>query len=354
MAKSTSTDEHRGESRLESAVKRWAARAREWLDPMWEGIGRARTLGLAAEMSFWLFLSLVPLAAVAGLVAAKIATQRAGAVGALLSSVPADARALLSAQVAQVAQWSGRRVAPLGIGMFVWLASSGVHSIFDALEVQAGVGRPWWKKRALAIGACIGLSIGVAILGLLAVGLGWLEALAGRTVPHAPMEGTIAGLVARAAFGIAVAIGMVAALYRVGIPREARRRVRGGRIIVLPGALLAVALIAALGWGYRVYVSATGTGDAYRGSLAVIGITLMTLWLFSLALLLGAELNRVAAERRAGRCAAHDDVARGLGKVAGQWPNSDESSYRPISPTPPRKPSTGPSPSPSASALRSR
>ena len=316
---------------------------------MWEGIGRARTLGLAAEMSFWLFLSLVPLAGVAGLMAAKIAIQRAGAVGALLSSVPADARALLSAQVAQVAQGSGRRVAPLAIGMFVWLASSGVHSIFDALEVQAGVGRPWWKKRALAIGTCIGLSIGVAILGLLAVGLGWLEALAGRTVPHAPMEGTIAGFVARAAFGLAVAIGMVAALYRVGIPSEARRRV-----MVLPGTLLAVALIAALGWGYRVYVSATGTGDAYEGSLALIGITLMTLWLFSLALLLGAELNRVAAERRAGRCAVHDDVAGGLGKVAGQWPNSDESSYRPTSPTPPRKPSTGPSPSPSASALRSR
>jgi membrane protein len=331
-----------------SAVRHWTARAREWLDPMWEGIGRARTLGLAAEMSFWLFLSLVPLAAVAGLVAAKIATQRAGAVGALISSVPADARALLSAQVAQVAQGSGRRVAPLAIGMFVWLASSGVHSIFDALEVQAGVGRPWWKKRALAIGTCIGLSIGVAILGLLAVGLGWLEALAGRTVPHAQMEGTIAGFVARAVFGLAVAIGMVAALYRVGIPSEARRRV-----MVLPGALLAVALIAALGWGYRLYVSATGTGDAYEGSLAVMGITLMTLWLFSLALLLGAELNRVAAERRAGRCALHDDVA-GLGKVAGQWPNSDESSYRPTSPTPPRKPSTGPSPSPSASALRSR
>jgi membrane protein len=353
VAKSTSTDEPGGEGRAESAVKRWAGRAREWLDPMWEGVGRARTLGLAAEMSFWLFLSLVPLAAVAGLMAAKIATQRAGAVGALLSSVPADARALLSAQVAQVAQGSGRRVAPLAIGMFVWLASSGVHSIFDALEVQAGVERPWWKKRALAIGTCIGLSIGVAILGLLAVGLGWLEALAGRTVPHAPMEGTIAGFVARATFGLAVAIGMVSALYRVGIPREARRKVRR-RLIVLPGALLAVALIAALGWGYRVYVSATGTGDAYQGSLAVIGITLMTLWLFSLALLLGAELNRVVADRRAGRCAVHDDVTGGQGKVAGQWPNSDESSYRPTSPTPPRKPSTGPSPSPSASALRSR
>ena len=51
------------------AGRAWVAQAREWLDPMWADIARARTLGLAAEMSFWLFLSLVPLAAVAGLAA---------------------------------------------------------------------------------------------------------------------------------------------------------------------------------------------------------------------------------------------------------------------------------------------
>ena len=48
-------------------VRRVIARGREWLDPILRGVDRARTLGLAAEMSFWLFLSLVPLAAVAGL-----------------------------------------------------------------------------------------------------------------------------------------------------------------------------------------------------------------------------------------------------------------------------------------------
>ncbi|HEY5147788.1 MAG TPA: YhjD/YihY/BrkB family envelope integrity protein [Polyangiaceae bacterium] len=331
------------------AGRAWVAQAREWLDPMWADIARARTLGLAAEMSFWLFLSLVPLAAVAGLVAAKLATQRAGVAGSLLSAVPPDARAMVTAQVTQVAQWSGKKVAPVAIGMFLWLAASGVHSIFDALEVQAASERPWWQKRALAIATCIGLSIGVAILGVIAVGLGWLETVAGRAVPHAPLEGTIAGFVVRSVLGLLIATGMVAALYRIGIPRAARSRVP-----VLPGALFAVALITALGWGYRVYVSATGTGDAYRGSLAVIGITLMTLWLFSLALLLGAELNKVAADRRSGHCAADDDVARVLRKVAGKWPTSDDSSYQPTSPTPPRGPSIGPLPSPSASALRSR
>jgi uncharacterized BrkB/YihY/UPF0761 family membrane protein len=138
--------------------------------------------------------------------------------------------------------------------------------------------------------------MGVAVLGLLAVGLDRLGVLAGRAVPLEGSGATVAGLFARTASGWAVSVAMIATLYRVGIPREARRRTP-----ILPGALLADGLLVALGWGYRFYVSRAGTGDAYQGSLAVIGVTLMTLWLFSVALLLGTELNRTLRDRRAAR-----------------------------------------------------
>jgi membrane protein len=287
-------------------AKRTVTRAREWLDPILRGVSRARTLGLAAEMSFWLFLSLVPLAAVAGLVAARFATSRASLAGAFLSSVAPEARGMIEGQVQNVAHWNGGRVAPVAIGMFVWLAASGVHSIFDALEVQSGTTRPWWKKRLLAIATCIGLSMGVAVLGLLAVGLHRLGAVAGKAVPFAGPAATVASLVGRSVLGWAISVCMIAALYRVGIPREARHQTP-----IVPGALLAVALLVALGWGYRLYVSSAGTGDAYLGSLAVIGVTLTTLWLFSVALLLGAELNKVLRDRRAAdRQAGSDTEAR--------------------------------------------
>jgi membrane protein len=272
------------------------ARVRAWVDPILRGVVRARTLGLAAEMSFWLFLSLVPLAAVAGLVAARLATTRGSIASALLSSVAPEARRMIASQVESVAHWNTGRVAPVAVVMFIWLASSGVHSIFDALEVQSGTTRPWWKKRLLAIATCVGLSMGVAVLGLLAIGLDRLGELAGRAVPLAGTGATVAGLLARTASGWAVSIAMIATLYRVGIPREARRSTP-----ILPGALLADGLLVALGWGYRFYVSHAGAGDAYQGSLAVIGVTLMTLWLFSVALLLGAELNKTLRDRRASR-----------------------------------------------------
>ncbi len=281
-------------------ARRVIASVRAWLDPILRGVARARTFGLAAEMSFWLFLSLVPLAAVAGLIAARLAMSHEPLVGTFLSSIAPDVRHMIDSEVESVARWSGGTLAPVALGVFVWLAASGVHAVFDALEVQSGTTRPWWKKRLLAIATCVGLSVGVAILGLLTLGLDRLEALAGRAVNLRGLEATIAGGVVRFVSGCLVSIGMVAALYRIGIPREARHRTP-----ILPGTLLAVALIGVLGVCYRLELSRAGNGSAYLGSLAIIGVTMTTLWLFSVSLLLGTALNKVLGDRRMAR---HDGV----------------------------------------------
>jgi membrane protein len=245
-------------------------------------------------MSFWLFLSLVPLAAMAGLVAARLATSRPWLEPSVLSSVPPQARDLLTQQVDRVAAWHGGAVAPLAAATFVWLASSGVHAVFDALERQTGTSRPWWKKRLLALATCVCLSLGVALLALLGAGVSWVETVIGAHLPegllravHGPL-----GSAVRYAMGAAIAVAMVAGLYRVGIAREAK-----ARFPTLPGAVLAVALQALLGWGYGWYVTRISTKSAYQAGLAAVGVTMMTLWLFSVALLAGAELNRVLAKR---------------------------------------------------------
>jgi membrane protein len=53
-----------------------------------------------------------------------------------------------------------------------------------------------------------------------------------------------------------------------------------------------VALETVLGFGYAFYVAKAGRSGAYTASLAVIGVTLMGLYLFSIALLVGAAINR--------------------------------------------------------------
>lgn len=273
-----------------------------WLKDFLGELQRSRTTGMAAEMAFWLFLSLVPLAAVAGLVVAKVAVS-SDEVTSLLASLPAETRELVSRQLKHVAAWNGGSVAAPAALVFVWLASGGIHAVFDVLEVKTGATRPWWKKRALALAGCVVLSVGTAIIAILATGLSSVLAILRGTVHLAQLESRagVTGLfdsVLRIGVGALTALGLVAGLYLVGIPRTARKRTP-----ILPGAIVAVLLQTALGYGYVFYLSKVGVHSAYQAGLSIIGVTMIALYLFSIALLVGAELNHMVGRRRRSRTA---------------------------------------------------
>src|SRR3974390_2557616 len=111
------------------------ARAGAFVASLVGGLVRSRTLDLAAGMAFWLFLALVPLAAVASLLGARFAKHHESLLETWLTAVPDEARSFVASQVAHVAAWSGG-VAPAAAVTFVWLASNGVHSVLEAIEVQ--------------------------------------------------------------------------------------------------------------------------------------------------------------------------------------------------------------------------
>jgi len=276
--------------------ERFRAKPLDWLKCLWKRLGTNRSLGLGAEMAFWLFLSLLPLAAVAGLIAAKLALNHWSSTMPVLDSLPAATREMLGSELGKVAAWNGGKVG-VGAGlMFLWLASSGIHSIFDGIELETdAVPRPWWKKRLLALGACLGLSVGIALLALLASGLGWLwQFVGGATLFKALLiESSVAGKAVRLVMGAAVSFGLVSALYWVAMPPDVRKAVP-----IVPGALLAIGLQIAIGFVYGFYIQKTGDGSAYTAGLASIGITMIALYLFSVVLLVGIEVNQMLSDRR--------------------------------------------------------
>jgi membrane protein len=268
--------------------------ARFWVKGFVREIIDSRTTGMAAEMAFWLFLALIPLAAVAGLVAAKVAANSSD-VAVMLDSLPPETRRLVSKQLGHVAAWKGGAVGAPAAVVFMWLASGGIHSVFDLLEVKAGLARPWWRKRLIALGSCLGLSIGTAIIAVLAGGLRRVLAFMHGTVWSAGLERE-AGMfdsAVRSTLGMLTAVGLVAGLYYIGIPRRAR-----SRLPVVPGALLAVGLQVMLGYGYVFYLSKVGVQSAYQAGLSIIGVTMIALYLSSFALLVGASLNSMLSKTR--------------------------------------------------------
>lgn len=285
------------------------SRATHWVKLLLGNLGRARTLGLATQLAFWIFLSLLPIAAVAGLVVARIATRNDAATAGILSTMPAAVRDMLTQELSRVSAWNEGAVAPVAAATFVWLASSGVAAIFDALEAETEADpRPWWKKRGLAILTCVGLSIGVALITVLTAGLALLQKFAGQLVPaferiqHGAPRVIV--LVVRGLFSFVIATAMITGLFAVGFPPRARRRMP-----LVPGAAVSVVLMATLGFGYGVWVARMGDSGAYQAGLAVIGVTLMFLWLTSIALLVGAEVNQLLGARRLLESSVHPDVA---------------------------------------------
>jgi membrane protein len=272
-----------------------------WLRCVYARLDRSRSFGLAAEMAFWLFLSLLPLAAVAGLVAARISVQGASAkLAVLLDSLPATTRDLLTTELTKVAAWNGGQVGVGAAVMFVWLASSGVHSVFDGLELESdSEPRPWWKKRLLAVATCVALSIGIAVLAVIAAGLGRVWHLTGGSslVQGLGISSSVGGRVGRVVAGALVSLGLVCGLYWVALPPGDRRK--DGKIMPLvPGAIVAVLLQGVVGFGYGFYIQKLGDGGAYQAGLASIGVTMMALYLFCLVLLIGTKVNQLVGEHR--------------------------------------------------------
>jgi len=251
---------------------------------------RTRTFGLAAQTAFWLFLSLIPLAAVAGLAAARLSREHWDRLNPLLSSLPVATRGLIADELVKVSSWNGGTVSITSAVVFVWLGSSGVHSLFDALELETGETRPWWKKRALSLATCVGLSVTVAILAVLGPGLETAVDALVRLFPglhEFDFRNTWWQLPARVLVSFSLGFGYICGLYWVGVPRASR-----GRLPILPGAAVAIALQVALRFGYGYYLTRMGNGAAYTAGLAVIGLTLTGLYLFAIALLTGAVVNR--------------------------------------------------------------
>jgi membrane protein len=254
-------------------------------------LGQHRSLGIAAEMSFWLFCAMIPLAVTAVLVSAHLPFKGMSLLEVIVSDAPAAARALVSQEVAGL---SSSLVKPSLLYMLVcgWLASSGLHAIYDGFEAQLGIGSPWWKKRMRALLGCLVLSFGVALLALLGAGWDRLSVLA------PVLTSRRLGLLLRSIGAVTVLYGLVAGLYRLGIPKLARPQVR-----LIPGTVAVVLSLTTVGFGYRVYLSLFGDGSAYQAGLAVIVMTLTMLFLFSLAMLLGLAigLEFAGAHHRWGR-----------------------------------------------------
>jgi membrane protein len=284
-------------------------------------------LDAAASMAFNFFLSLIPLMVLVGFILGHLV--RTNGVEAfmqpLLDTLPGSAAEIVGNELQRLAGARGGTIAPLSVVTFFWLASSGVNHMMNMFEKLVGAPpRRWWKQRAIALGCVVG-GIGMVSFTSWAIfeadaaihreearmprlAITWNGAKSStRTSPgdHSPglhESKTIHGEKKRvlrvmhrpwenlAALGLAGAVGVsgLAFFYRYAVERA-----RGHRRRAWPGAFAACGVWLMVSWAFGNYVISLGEYAVYYGSLAAVAVLLVWLYLTSLSLLLGAEVNAI-------------------------------------------------------------
>jgi membrane protein len=251
----------------------------------------------AATMAFYFFLGMIPLLVFVGLLVGNV-VQREGAeelAAPLYRAMPRAASDLLRHELYEIADANARSIAPLSIAGFLWLTTNGVHNLMDVFEILVGARpRAWFRQRLIAVMWVLG---GLLAIAAVTWTLLWINgAASGLSARHLPalFRGT-SDFLAQGwkRFGILV---VFIAMLSVGLAIFYRTSVRhppGIQRKVWSGTFVALTLWALVSWGFGTYVRTIAHYAVFYGSLATVAVILLWLYLTSLALVVGAEVNAI-------------------------------------------------------------
>jgi membrane protein len=245
-------------------------------------------LQVASAMAFDLFLALIPLLALGGWVTSRFAGADAATLKSLsswLNLAPADVQRVINQHAER---FSGQAIAPLALLGALWLGSGAFATVMAGFErTSPSDPRPWWIRRAIAV-LCVPCFLGALALGAwlalhVAGGFGAVDPLP-RFVFTSRVEVDTAQTVSLLLSTTIITL-LIAAFFRIALRRDVPRRT------LWPGTVLVLGIGSLASYGFAVYVGTLAQFAVFYGSLAAVAVLLAWLWICSLALLLGAELN---------------------------------------------------------------
>ena len=251
---------------------------------------RDDALGLAAQLAYFLILSLFPfiLVLVSLMGTFGSAELASDVLGYFRQVMPEEAYKLIKTYTGDVI--SGERPAPylfsFSILFTLWTASGAFAALINALNRAYDVQetRPFWKVRGIAILMTLGLSV-LILVGVLLLIVG---APIGRAIAEVFGLGELFELVwniVRWPVALFFMVFTVALLYYFAPDIDQPFR------WITPGGLIGVLLWVLASAAFSFYVNNFNTYNKTYGSIGVVIILLLYLYISSLTILFGAELN---------------------------------------------------------------
>ena len=284
-----------------------------WKDILWrvyQNFGDDRVLSVAAGVVFYSLLALFPaitaLVSLYGLFADP--SSIGGQINALSGVLPSSGMQIVHDEVQRLASKSGTNLSfgfVAGLAIALWSANSGVKAIMDALNV---VYEEKEKRSFLVLNlTSLAFTLGGLILALLALGV---VAVAPLAISSFGMTQITAALIAYLRWPImfAVIVLALAVMYRYG---PSRKEPRWQWLSV--GSIIATLLWLIASWLFSWYLANFANYGATYGSLgAAIGF-MTWMWISTIVVLFGAELNS-EIEHQTAKDSTVDSKEKPLGK----------------------------------------
>ena len=248
--------------------------------------------GKGAELAYYLLFSLLPLvmfgAALLGLL-----NLDAGMFTEISKVIPEDIQNIISSYSNFIKQGQSAWLMYTGLGLSIYFSSAAIRSLMRSLDVAYGVKKP----RNPILGFILSLFFAVIFLATIVVSLflmvggGWIIDTIVQYFPQLSDYQLIVQIL-RFAIMILPLFGIFLLMYTF-LPH---RKIKIHRSI--PGALFSVFVWIGVSMVFSYYVSHVGRYATLYGSLSILLVLMLWLFLTGVIFILGGELNAILQERK--------------------------------------------------------
>lgn len=275
-------------ARIQSALRKGREDLPRLSMVVFNEMNRTRVFTIGAAVAFFGLMSLVPLLMIASALLSILPIPHLfdQLLNLMATVVPPDAMAFVSKLLQSILTVHPARIFSIGILSYLWAASGCFSSLIEALDIayDVPVERSWIRTRLVSLMLTL-VCGGLCLVTLLCV-------LAGPPVIHflsyvvpIPRLFDVMWPVVRSLLMFVTVVANVMLLYHLAPNRKTRFRT------AMPGAAVAVIIWFIGSMGLDVYISHFSNYSATYGSLGTIIILMLWLYLTTVSILIGAELN---------------------------------------------------------------
>lgn len=245
---------------------------------------------IGAQLAYYLVLSIFPFLIFFLSILAYTPLTDVDVLERILSAFPADTRNMLGDLINEIITKSSYTLISAGAIGGIWSSSNGIMSVIKAVNRAYDLeeDRPYWKLRGLSVLLTLGLAV-VMIISLIVIGFGEVflnMILVSYTWPSYIIYKIIQILITLILIGVILSV-----LYKLA--PSIKKGVEIKFKDALPGGLVAGFLLIVSSVGFSFYINNYGNYSKTYGSIGGIIVLLIWLYISSIVIVLGAEINAV-------------------------------------------------------------